>query len=167
MPDRVLTRRPDQREALRIGDERICRSAVSGHDDAAVTRARVVDEEAPAAPVVRRKRQAEQPLFAATFHQARDVQKRRALQDAVFDHADDTTLLGDELHRGVGRILDEGGRRREARNVGRRTELGVGRGGAQEEEHSKKGCRGYRPHIHPDRAWQFACPSKQAHFWTT
>jgi hypothetical protein len=58
--------------------------------------------------MVRRKRQAKQPLLARIPDNGSQVEVVGTLQGAVLEHTDAAVLLNDELHRWIGRILNEG-----------------------------------------------------------
>ena len=108
----------------RVGDERIAARWLVARDDAVAVRGfRVVDVEASARRVVRRKREPQQSLFAARDDAARHVEEIGAEQDAVLDHADASALLDDVLNRWIAGILNEPDRSAQAGDVRLRLEL--------------------------------------------
>lgn len=98
---------PDERKALRFSDERTRRATITRDDNTAVAGSRVVHEEAAARAVVGRKRKSQQPPFSAARNQARDVEERRRLHDAIANHPDDPPLFRNVLNGRIRGILFE------------------------------------------------------------
>ncbi len=76
------------------------------------------DEEATRLGRARREREAEHAALAAAADAAAQIEKRRREESPALNHADHSRPLDDELNAGVGGILDERDRLRQARDVG-------------------------------------------------
>ena len=79
-----------------VGDVAIRRHAIFGHDDRAVVRPRVIDEEPAIRRVSRMKCQTQQPPLAAGENPAPDIEKDRGCRRARLQDAHIAGLLDDE-----------------------------------------------------------------------
>ena len=135
----------------RIGDQPVRRRSPEARDDGVAGAVGEVDEEAAAARVVGRERQAEQAPLAAGDDGAAQVEKVGAGHHAVADDPDAPALLDDELHRAVGRILDDRYRARESGHVGAQPQRRLchepRRETARDANQDERGNRSTGPHL--------------------